>query len=137
MSIPTTAQVQQALNHLVSIEVSTADAFGNPMEFTLTGLLRDVFVFEDGHYQADVTTGFGPGSYDEFAMDTIMGSAQGLLVSTDEIVSFTDHGARDDFDTNLAQLVAQREHALQALKDAEKNLHAAYQVVTNLTAQEG
>lgn len=137
MSIPNTEQAQQTLNHLVSIEVSTVDATSQPIEFTLVGLVRHVSPLGDGRYQVDVITGFRPGSYDDFAVDAVVGSPEGLLVNTDEIVSFTDHGARDDFDHGLAQMVMQREHALQALKDAEANLARAYLDITNLTAQEG
>jgi len=145
MTGPTIEQAKQALNHLVTVEVATTDGVGNPFEATITGLLRqvnDFTVLYGGDevlpaYQIDVTSGFRPGSYDDFAVDVVIGSPEGLTISADEIVSFTDHGARDDFDTNLNQLIAQREHALQALKDAEANLARAYAEVTNLTAQEG
>ena len=140
---PTIDEVKQAEGHLVSVTVTGVSAFDEQYNETITGIMSDLVLLgietagRTSRYSFNVTSEYLPGTYDQIGQGSLIGSPAGLMVHETEIVDFTDHGARDDFTTTLAQLTAQREHALQALKDAETNLANAYFDVTNLTAQEG
>ncbi len=146
MSAPTLTEVKQALNHLVTVRVqSDTDPDPRGGQYDVTGMLREVEDFSAGMallgnfaYSIHLTTGFRPGTYDEDdAAAYVLGIPSGETIWGPEIIGFTDHGARDDFDVNLRQFVMQRDHALQALKDAEANLARAYATLTDLTALEG